>query len=67
MTKSGAIYARNPGMAPHYIANGATVKDSLITEGCEVYGTVDHSVLFAGVNRGGRRQRDGTALSCPVR
>ena len=41
--------ARNPGMAPHYLAKGATVNDSLITEGCEVYGTVDHSVLFAGV------------------
>lgn len=47
--KKWRIYARNPGMAPHYIAKGATVNDSLITEGCEVYGTVDHSVLFAGV------------------
>ena len=47
--KRWRIYARNPGMAPHYIAKGATVNDSLITEGCEVYGTVDHSVLFAGV------------------
>lgn len=43
------IYARNPGMAPHFIAKGASVKTSLITEGCEVYGTVEHSVLFAGV------------------
>ena len=47
--KKWRIYARNPGMAPHYIAKGATVNGSLITEGCEVYGTVDHSVLFAGV------------------
>ena len=47
--KKWRIYARNPGMAPHYIAKGATVNDSLITEGCEVYGTVYHSVLFAGV------------------
>ena len=36
-------------MAPHYIAKGATVKDSLITEGCEVHGKVNHSILFAGV------------------
>ena len=36
-------------MAPHYIAKGATVSDTLITEGCEVYGHVNHSVLFAGV------------------
>ena len=47
--KKWRIFARNPGMAPHYIAKGATVSDSLITEGCEVYGNVNHSILFAGV------------------
>ncbi len=47
--KKWRIFARNPGMAPHYIAKGATVTDTLITEGCEVYGHVNHSVLFAGV------------------
>ena len=44
------IYSRNPSMPPHYIAEGASVKNSLITEGCEVYGKVEHSVLFAGIN-----------------
>ena len=43
------IYGRNPGMAPHFIAEGATVRNSLITEGCEIYGLVDRSVVFAGV------------------
>ena len=47
--KRWRIFAKNPGMAPHYIAKGATVHDSLITEGCEVYGNVNHSILFAGV------------------
>jgi glucose-1-phosphate adenylyltransferase len=47
--KRWRIFAKNPGMAPHYIAKGATVRDSLITEGCEVYGNVNHSILFAGV------------------
>ena len=47
--KKWRIFARNPGMPPHYIAEGATVTDSLITEGCEVYGKVNHSILFAGV------------------
>ena len=47
--KRWRIFAKNPGMCPHYIAKGATVKDSLITEGCEVYGNVNHSILFAGV------------------
>ena len=47
--KKWRIYARNPGMAPHFVAKGASVKHCLITEGCEVFGQVEHSVLFAGV------------------
>ena len=47
--KKWRIYARNPGMPPHYVAEGAKVINSLITEGCEVKGVVNHSVLFAGV------------------
>ena len=47
--KRWRIYARNPGMPPHWIADGAKVVDSLITEGCEVRGVINHSVLFAGV------------------
>ena len=47
--KKWRIFARNTGMPPHYIAPGATVKDTLITEGCEVYGHVNHSILFSGV------------------
>ena len=43
------IYGRNPGLAPHFIAEGASVRNSLITEGCEVFGNVDHSVIFSGV------------------
>ncbi|MCL1854957.1 MAG: glucose-1-phosphate adenylyltransferase [Clostridia bacterium] len=43
------IYSRNPGMAPHYISEGAIVQNCLISEGCEVYGKVGRSVLFAGV------------------
>ena len=31
--KKWRIYAKNPGMPPHYIAKGATVTDTLITEG----------------------------------
>ena len=47
--KKWRIYGKNPGMTPHFIADGAKVTDSLITEGCEVYGIVNHSVLFSGV------------------
>lgn len=47
--KRWRIYARNPGMPPHYIAPGGLVDNSLITEGCNVIGEVHHSVLFSGV------------------
>lgn len=47
--RSWRIYSRNPGLPPHYTAPGADVKSSLVTEGCEVLGFVEHSVLFAGV------------------
>ncbi len=43
------IYSRNPVMPPHYISAVANVQNSMVTEGCSVYGTVDFSVLFAGV------------------
>lgn len=47
--KNWRIYGRNPGETPHYIAPGAKVKNCLVTEGCEVFGAVSHSVLFSGV------------------
>lgn len=43
------IYSRNPVMPPHYIAGGAKVQNSLVAEGCNVYGEIDFAVLFAGV------------------
>ena len=47
--KKWRIFARTPGLEPHYVAKGAVVKDSLVTEGSEIYGNVNHSVIFAGV------------------
>ena len=43
------IYARSPIMPPHYIAEDADVDRSMIAEGCEIYGKVHNSILFAGV------------------
>lgn len=42
------IYSRNEGLPGHYISPSATVRNCCITEGCKVYGTVEHSVLFSG-------------------
>lgn len=40
------IYSRTSGAAPQYIAESATVANSMITEGCEVEGNIDWTVLF---------------------
>lgn len=50
--ESWKIYSRNPVLPPHYIGKDAKVQDSLITEGCNVYGEIDFTVLFDGVNIG---------------
>lgn len=43
------IYARNPALPPHHLGPRAAVKDSMVSEGCEIDGRVDFSVLFPGV------------------
>lgn len=43
------IYSRNLIRAPHYIGTDARVSNSIVTEGCEVNGVVENSVLFSGV------------------
>lgn len=46
--ESWKIFTRNPVMPPHYVAKGAKIQNSLVAEGCNVYGTIDFAVLFAG-------------------
>ncbi|MCL2578837.1 MAG: glucose-1-phosphate adenylyltransferase [Oscillospiraceae bacterium] len=43
------IYARNAVRPPQYIGDGALVQNSIISEGAEIYGTVDFSVVFPDV------------------
>ena len=44
----GRIRARNTAMPSSYIAPNAEVKDSFVAEGCEVFGSIRHSVLSTG-------------------
>ena len=46
---SWRIYSRSPAAPPHYIGETAKVENSMITEGCEIGGNFDFSVLFANV------------------
>ncbi len=43
------IYSNSPALPSQYIGAGASVQNSMISEGCAVYGTVDFSVLFPTV------------------
>ncbi len=47
-SKENRIYSRPLSLPPHYISATAEVQNSLITEGSQVYGSVDTSVLFGG-------------------
>lgn len=46
------IYSRSPAEPPHFIGDGAKIAESMITEGCTVYGNLWYSILFHGVTVG---------------
>ena len=46
--KKETIYARNSALPSSYIDEDAKIIDALVAEGCEVYGTVKHSVVSTG-------------------
>jgi len=43
------ILSRTAGRPPHFIAPSGSIKNTLITEGCEIYGKVENSILSVGV------------------
>lgn len=43
------ISSRNFARAPQYIGDNASIKNSLISEGCKIFGNVEDSVLSGGV------------------
>lgn len=47
--KNWRIYSRNTAQPPQYISASATVENSLITDGCEICGNLDYSILFENV------------------
>lgn len=46
------IYSRNPLMSPHYIGENASIQNSLVSDGCDIDGNIEFSVLFPGVKIG---------------
>ncbi len=49
---SWRIYSRNPASPPQYLGCNAVVSHSVVTDGCEIYGTVENSVIFDNVKIG---------------
>ena len=47
--QSWKIYSRTPVAPPHYIADTASVQNSMISEGSQVFGEVEYSILFNDV------------------
>ena len=43
------ILSKSEGRPPHYIAPTGSIKNTLITEGCVIYGSVENSILSVGV------------------
>ncbi len=43
------IFSRNNAVPPHFVGGYAKITNSLITEGCEIEGIVENSVLSSGV------------------
>ena len=46
------IYARNNALPSSYIDEAAKISGSFVAEGCEIYGTVKHSVISVGCTIG---------------
>jgi len=46
------VYSRTHGLPPHYIGYGGVVTNSIVSEGGEIYGKIENSVIFPGVKVG---------------
>lgn len=43
------IYGRNLVLPPHFVGEEALVRNSILCDGCNIYGTVENSILSPGV------------------
>lgn len=46
---SWKIYSRNPVAPPNYVGDNACIENSMVTEGTNIDGTVDSSIIFESV------------------
>ncbi len=60
--RSWRVYSVNPTQPPHYIGESSKVINSLVNEGCIIYGETYHSVLFPGVYIGEQAMVEDSVL-----
>lgn len=49
LDKTARIFSRNFARPPQYVGENSEIRNSLISEGCKIFGTVENSVLSGGV------------------
>ncbi|MEG2583097.1 MAG: sugar phosphate nucleotidyltransferase [Oscillospiraceae bacterium] len=59
------IFSKNPNKPPHFISPTAKLRKCYVTEGCEIEGTVEHSVIFEGaIVEEGAMVEDSILMPC---
>ncbi len=46
---SWRIYTKNDDLPPQYIGSDARIENCMVNEGCEIHGTLKHSILFTEI------------------
>lgn len=58
------IYSVNPTLPPHYLSPTACVTSSIVSDGCLIFGQVEHSVIFPDVFIGpGTKIKDSVIMA----
>jgi glucose-1-phosphate adenylyltransferase len=52
LSENWIIYSRHAEKPPHYVSRDAVVKNSIVSEGAVILGTVENSIIFSGVTVG---------------
>ena len=61
---SWKIYSVNPTQPPQYVGPDAQIACSMVSEGCQIFGQVENSVLFPGVYVGpGAKIKDSIVMA----
>ena len=62
--RSWRIFSRSKDLPPQFVGDEAHIENTMISEGCEIYGTVENSILFGSVKvEKGARVRDSILFS----